>query len=403
MVIDQYIFSFIARLLGKVGGVDLNDFEKREKLCQLYGASYTFSINQKGMDQIASYSIKVVQPHFLKGKESPSWKALKLLSDLIFHPSRQDGWVFDSKRIKEEIETFRHTMKRTYSDPSSILKSRCLSYMGYDSEKIDFSSVSQESKSPIQEDHIYEAYEKILRLPIHIHIIGDVNPNDYSDEVLSWFTSPSPKNSLENSFESLDRANSKLLKNKQHSLMIEHGNFHQCKLSIAYKTHVTYGSPNFAALFVFHKLFASGPMSKLNFELRRRKQLVYEVMSELDRFRQLIHINTSTTVGNTADILLIIDKELKLIAEGRLDKEEVTRAVEGVLHYMKVGMDLPEQEIDVHLDQCLTETNMNSADFIELINTVTVEEITQIANNLEKAITWVLFPNEPVDKSGKGA
>lgn len=421
--INEQMYSLLGRLLWTAGGAGLSESAKRERLCQLYGASCTYNIDQKGSNQILSYTIKVLQPSDSEVGSSPSREALKLLSEMIIRPSGLNR--FDSERLREEVDGLRYAVNQEAHDPSSLLKSRCLSYIGYESQSADNCKDGEEAPWTIGEHHIYEAYEKAIRLPMHIHIVGNVLPSHYRDDVLSWFTPPSPAVQEQGDAILMPSANNiasgssissenripsasstpyaPLSSGKEHSLMIEHGNFNQCKLNITYMTHVPYGSPAYAALFVFHKLFAAGPMSRLNRELRRRNQLVYQVMSELDRFRRLMHINTGTTVGNMSDILSIVDRELEQIAAGKLDAAEITQAIEGVLHFMKVGIDLPEQEIDIHLDQCLTGTTMDTADFLANITAVTADDIVQIALNLEKAVTWVLFPNETLDRSGKGA
>ncbi|GAK40315.1 hypothetical protein TCA2_2805 [Paenibacillus sp. TCA20] len=404
--INEQMYSLLGRLLWTAGGTGLSESAKRERLCMLYGASCKYHIEQKGSNQILSYAIKVLQPGDSEAESSPAREALKLLSEIMMRPSGPNR--FDSERMREEMDGLKYAVHREAHDPSSLLKSRCLSYIGYASQSANSCEDGEEDSWTIEEHHIYEAYEKAIRLPIHIHIVGNVLPEHYTDDVFSWFTPQSSAVQEQGDPILISSANqialgSSIPAGKEPSLMIEHGNFNQCKLNITYKTHVSYGSPAYAALFVFHNLFAAGPMSRLNRELRRRSQLVYQVMSELDRFRGLMHVHTGTTVGNMSDILSIIDRELEQVADGKVEAAEITQAIEGVLHFMKVGIDLPEQEIDIHLDQCLTGATMDTADFLAQITAVTSDDIVHIASNLEKAVTWVLFPNENLDRSGKGA
>lgn len=179
---------------------------------------------------------------------------------------------------------------------------------------------------------------------------------------------------------------------KFEKMMLELADIQQCKINVAFTTGVTYGSSDYAALFLFHSLFGASPASRLHLELRERKQWVYQIYSTLDDYRGTLHVTTGTSSSYVTDVLEAIDAQWMRLCGGDINEAEMNRAVQNMMHYVQVGLDLPEQMVKLHLDRLLHQVEMTTQQFLEAVSCVTTEGVAVVASRMNKALTWILYP-----------
>jgi predicted Zn-dependent peptidase len=383
----------------------------QQQLWSLYGAELTCRFDHKGDTQIASITMRIpwiTRDTLLTGTQMETiHNALDLLAGLLYDPAVNDNGMFNEIQVQEEMAWAEHHIAHNQADWDKLVQSRCLEWMGYEGK--DRQLALDELRHCVISHELYRYYQVLIQNPIHVHVLGDIQPDRIIDQIWEQFGSPNSEmfrrcsereseiiNPITTRYpgeiEVVDRQGGHTQQREAGAMMMELLDIHQCKINVTYSTGIRYGSALYPALFVFHTLFGATPASRLQVGLRERSQWVYQITSTLDDFRETIHITTGTSSANVTDVLEGIDMEWKRICDGDVSERELYTAVQNVMHYVQIGFDLPHQVITNHMDQILSGSQMTTAQFLEEIAGVTPERVAFVATKLRKEVTWILYP-----------
>ncbi|MGC5775324.1 M16 family metallopeptidase [Paenibacillus pabuli] len=389
--IPAAVFMVIVRLLfnPRRGSPDKRQLLQRLWTCYMDGLGCDFEY--KGDAQLASIRLRT-PGSLLPRLETRTKEALGLLAELLLGPVSNDGFDFDETLVQEEIGWAEHHAGYDVSEWDKVVRGRCLEWLGYADQGRD--AELEKLRDCVRDGELPEWYREVLRCPIHIHVIGDFEPDPMIAHVLAAFRA---LNEVEGA--AGDKQASYLTHDPQTAerreadeLMMELVDVQQCKINVAFTTGVGFGSSNYPALFLFHSLFGATPASRLQYRLRERKQWVYQIYSTLDDYRGTLHVTTGTSSGYVTEVLEAIDAEWLQLCSGDIQEQELHRAIQNVLHYVQVGYDLPEQVITLHIDRLLNQVSMTTPQFLDAIAGVTSEQVAEVAAGMKKEVTWILYP-----------
>ncbi|UPK44482.1 M16 family metallopeptidase [Paenibacillus pabuli] len=389
--IPAAVFMVIVRLLLHPWPGLLDKRQLRQHLWNLYADEPRCHFEYKGDAQLACVRLRT-PGGVLPQPEARTKDALELLAELMLWPASEGGFDFDEMQVQEEIRWAEHHAGYDVSEWDMVVRGRCMEWLGY-AERGRITEL-EKLRHCVREGELLRWYREVLRCPIHVHVIGDFEPDPMIALVLSTFRT------LDEAVGGMNDKRATIVTGDQQSagpreegeLMMELMDVQQCKINVAFATGVDYGASNYPALFLFHSLFGATPASRLQHGLRQQKQWVYQIYSTLDDYRGTLHVTTGTSSGYATEVLEAIDEEWLKLCDGDIHQQELHRAIQNVMHYVQVGYDLPEQVVTLHIDRLLNEVHMTTPQFLDAIAGVTSEQVAEVASGLKKAVTWILYP-----------
>ncbi|PQP83658.1 hypothetical protein C0Q44_02925 [Paenibacillus sp. PCH8] len=386
--IPPVVFAVIVQLLFKVSSGTAGNGQLQQHLWSMYADEIRCELEHKGETQLASIRLHL-PADVLPRAEARTHDALKLLAEMLFGLGDKGGFDFNEAQIQEEITWAEHHAGYDVSEWDKVVRGRCLEWMGY-AGRARNDELEQLHRS-VRDGELQQWYREVLRCPLHIHVIGDFQPDVMIAQVMNIFL-PSVVKAEEGVIPPVMGNDRPAEHREEGEMMLELMDVQQCKINVAFTTGVTYTSSDYPALFLFHSLYGATPASRLQYELRERKQWVYQIYSTLDDYRGTLHVTTGTSSGYVTDVLEAIDAEWLRICSGDITEAELNRAIQNVMHYVQVGYDLPEQVVTLHMDRLLNHVQMTTPQFLEAISGVTSEHVAEVASGMKKAVTWIMYP-----------
>lgn len=390
--IPSAVFMLVVRLLLNQCQNPLDEGHSRRQLWTLYADEPGCNFEYKGDAQLASVRLRT-PGNVLSRPEARTEDILEMLSELMLRPASNGGFDINEAQVQEEIEWVENHAGYDVSEWDKVVRGRCLEWLGY--AERGRASELEKLRHCVREGELLQWYREVLRCPIHIHVIGDFEPDLMIAHVLSAFQiilDEAEGGMNDKRAPNVTQDDPSAARREEGELMMELVDVQQCKINVAFTTGVNYGASNYPALFLFHSLFGATPASRLQSRLREQKQWVYQIYSTLDDYRGTLHVTTGTSSGYATEVIEAIDAEWLKLCNGDIRDRELHRAIQNVMHYVQVGYDLPEQLITLHIDRLLNRVQMTTPQFLDAIAAVTSEQVAEVASGLKKAVTWILYP-----------
>lgn len=388
--IPAAVFMVVVRLLLNQYQNPLDEGYPR-RLWNLYADEPGCDFEYKGDAQLAFVRLRT-PGNVMPWPEARTKDILEMLSELMLRPASNGGFDIDEAQVQEEIKWAENHAGYDASEWDKVVRGRCLEWLGYAERGRE--SELEKLRHCAREGELLQWYREVLRCPIHIHVIGDFEPDLMIAHVLSAFrTLDEGEGRMDDKWAPMvTQEEQSAARREKGELMMELMDVQQCKINVAFATGVDYGTSKYPALFLFHSLFGATPASRLQYRLREQKQWVYQIYSTLDDYRGTLHVTTGTSSGYASEVLEAIDEEWLKLCNGDIRERELHRAIQNVMHYVQVGYDLPEQVIALHIDRLLNRVQMTTPQFLNAIAGVTSEQVAEVATGLKKAVTWILYP-----------
>ena len=156
----------------------------------------------------------------------------------------------------------------------------------------------------------------------------------------------------------------------------------QAKLNLAYQTNVYYDEPERFALMVFNGLFGGFPHSKLFMNVREKESLAYYASSSVDTFRGFMSVQTGIDEKNRNQVLHLIHEQLESLRNGEITELELSQT-KAMLRNQYLLSRLSASGNRSFLDSWLPETKLSDEEWLKRMESVTIKEIQQVAEQIE--------------------
>ncbi len=346
------------------------------KLAELYGASFGLSVRKKGNLHWLNVGISFVNGEYVNDPNLFS-QAVDFLKEVLFYPNiknRQfDQLTFDLEKnnlrlylesLKEDKQTFAsYALQELYFENSPEQKIPSLGVV----EEID--KITARSLAAYYQ-------EMMANDQIDIFVVGDVDP-DKAAEAVGQLPFEPRETAHPELFYTQPQVN--IVKERQVREPIV-----QAKLNLAYQTNVYYDEPERFALMVFNGLFGGFPHSKLFMNVREKESLAYYASSSVDTFRGFMSVQTGIDEKNRNQVLRLIHEQLESLRNGEITDLELAQTKAMLRNQYLLSLDSPQAAIEASfLDSWLPETKLSDEDRLKRMESVTIKEIQQVAEQIE--------------------
>lgn len=346
------------------------------KLAELYGASFGLSVRKKGNLHWLNVGISFVNGEYVNDPNLFS-QAVGFLKEVLFYPNIKnqqfDQLTFDLEKnnlrlylesLKEDKQTFAsYALQELYFENSPEQKIPSLGVV----EEID--KITARSLAAYYQ-------EMMANDQIDIFVVGDVDP-DKAAEAVGQLPFEPRETAHPELFYTQPQVN--IVKERQVREPIV-----QAKLNLAYQTNVYYDEPERFALMVFNGLFGGFPHSKLFMNVREKESLAYYASSSVDTFRGFMSVQTGIDEKNRNQVLRLIHEQLESLRNGEITDLELAQTKAMLRNQYLLSLDSPQAAIEASfLDSWLPETKLSDEEWLKRMESVTIKEIQQVAEQIE--------------------
>ncbi|EGP4755555.1 EF-P 5-aminopentanol modification-associated protein YfmF [Enterococcus faecium] len=346
------------------------------KLSELYGASFGLSVRKKGNLHWLNAGISFVNGEYVNDPNLFS-QAVDFLKEVLFYPNIKnqqfDQLTFDLEKnnlrlylesLKEDKQTFAsYALQELYFENSPEQKIPSLGVV----EELD--KITARSLAAYYQ-------EMMVNDQIDIFVVGDVDP-DKAAEAVGQLPFEPRETAHPELFYTQPQVN--IVKERQVREPIV-----QAKLNLAYQTNVYYDEPERFALMVFNGLFGGFPHSKLFMNVREKESLAYYASSSVDTFRGFMSVQTGIDEKNRNQVLRLIHEQLESLRNGEITDLELAQTKAMLRNQYLLSLDSPQAAIEASfLDSWLPETKLSDEEWLKRMESVTIKEIQQVAEQIE--------------------
>ena len=346
------------------------------KLAELYGASFGLSVRKKGNLHWLNVGISFVNGEYVNDPNLFS-QAVDFLKEVLFYPNIKnqqfDQLTFDLEKnnlrlylesLKEDKQTFAsYALQELYFENSPEQKIPSLGVV----EEID--KITARSLAAYYQ-------EMMANDQIDIFVVGDVD-SDKAAEAVGQLPFEPRETAHPELFYTQPQVN--IVKERQVREPIV-----QAKLNLAYQTNVYYDEPERFALMVFNGLFGGFPHSKLFMNVREKESLAYYASSSVDTFRGFMSVQTGINEKNRNQVLRLIHEQLESLRNGEITDLELAQTKAMLRNQYLLSLDSPQAAIEASfLDSWLPETKLSDEEWLKRMESVTIKEIQQVAEQIE--------------------
>ena len=362
----------------------LNNQSLQLTLDRLYGAKLQASIEKKGEKQILGLSATFPNPFNVYHEKSVVSEIIAILSDVLFTPTFSANSVENEKQQHFNRIINRLNNKVTYSLERCLSKITegqlySLPHLGYLQDIDRWTSKT-----------LFELYNQIIQSsPLHIYVVGNIEPNCVVDELILRFEKEINKLNESNKKFKLEPPSSLRISEKNHTY--EKFSLSQLLVNVGYGTGgVVFSSDDYPALVLCNRILGGFPHSKLFVNLRKKYGLAYFVSSSLDALKGIMYIQSSIKPDTLEKSNIIITEQIELIKKGVISEEEIELTIKGLCNIYKLSLDSVASLIDFHQNGIVSGRVRTMEEMLLAVQKVTLDEIISVAQKLEGCTLYLL-------------
>jgi predicted Zn-dependent peptidase len=359
------------------------DFKIR--LDELYGAELTVSVMKRGEVQILSFSLEIVNEEFIVQQEPLFYRGLELLYELIANP------LFLEKYVEQEKEYLVREIQSLINDKYSYSIERCYQEMCQDEPYGLFKLGKIDEIKKLDREIVYNRYLEVLNEnKIIAFAIGDIEEEETYRKFNEIFTFKHT---------SSEDYNQTIVKEDIQDTreVIEEMNVQQGKLVLGFRTGITRKSKLYYPLLVYNGTLGAFPHSKLFQNVRERANLAYYASSNIESTKGIMIITAGIDFVNYEKAKNIIIEQIKLLKEGQFTEEEFIWTRKALTNSFKNTADNIKGLAGHYLLGLLNGIEETIDESLENINTVTREEVVDVASKIKLDTIYFLNKNKKVE------
>lgn len=362
-----------------------------EYMQELYGSAFKVDVRRKGIDQILALSASCVNDSYLPENEAVFDKVLEFLFDLLLKPKIANN-SFDEVYVSQEKTNLINDIEAMINDKRTYSVWRLTELMFKDKPYSVYELGDVDSVKKITGKTLFEFYTNMLKsCPIDIFVVGEI---DISSTLLY----------IEKRLENISPAEHNYPKAELYSESVaekeitERFDVTQSKLCMGYKTSVDGSDDDYYKLMVANGILGGGAHSKLFNEVREKLSLAYYAGSRLVRFNGTLLISAGIESKNKDMAVQEIKTQVDLLKQGKFTDEEFDATVKNITGSIRILGDSIGYLCDYYIGNAITNTMISPDEFARKIESVTKEDVVNIAQNLELEMIYFLTGREGEEK-----
>lgn len=349
------------------------------ELENMYGATLDCGVEKTGDNQVLKFYLETLNDNFLPNKENLSKKAIELLLDVIFNPLTENNH-FKKEYVDSEKKTIKRLIDGRIDNKDMYAYTRCIEEM-YKNEPYGLYKYGYiEDLENINEENLYTDYQDLLSIvKIDFFASGELQ----TDSVISIIEENPNIQKLQEREDThiVNTEDTEKKRKVQIQTIQDVKDVTQGKLVIGLDIDY-YKKDSRYAMYIYNVILGESATSKMFQNVREKAGLAYSARSTYVRQKNNIFIRAGIEIKNYSKALEIIKEQLEDMKNGKFSDEEINNAKKYMTSGIKTVQDEQDSEITYYMGQELSKTLLTFEEYMDKINSVTREEILEIAKNI---------------------
>ena len=366
--------------------------EISKKLEEMYGAEFDCGLDKIGKNHVLKFYIESVNDEFLPQNEENMLKqSIEILSEIVFNPLIENG-KFNEEYINQEKENIKQIIESKKDNKARYALFRCTEEMYKDSPEGLYKFGYVEDLDRINAENLYEYYKNLIdNCKIDIFISGKLDNIDAKKIVAQ-----------DENFNQLQEREPIYIVNKpdkkdnteKENTVEESMEVTQGKLVIGYDIKIDENTLNDSKFryngMVYNAILGGTANSKMFQNVREKASLAYTANSTFAYYSGNIFVAAGIKIGNFQKALDIIKQQIEAMKQSDFSEEDIENAKKVLKSNIESISDEQDTEIIYFLGQELSRSDISLEQYIEYIDSVNRDDITDFAQKVNLNTVYFL-------------
>lgn len=361
------------------------------RLDYLWGAELSIRNFYRGDCQILGFTVELLDSAFLPcTEEDPLTAVLDAVCQILFHPLLDEHGYLSQKYVESEKQFQCESIRSLKNNPRSYAAERFSELLFCnDACGAPMWGTEEEIMAVTAEDLTSLWHELISALSFSCFYVGAEKPETLSRALYGTLGSELERRDRKTAIACKEavKAVTALPSPVMHTEKIEAGQSH---LLLGFTTNATASTPDFYACAVLNELLGASPTSRLFLNVREKLSLCYHCASAYNSFKGTLTVHCGLHRDNRARAEEEILSQLAQIVAGEYNEDELTAAKRSLVSVYRQTEDNPASTESFYFRRALANRKETLEDAIAIINTVTKEDVTAVAQRLSLHTVYFL-------------
>lgn len=371
--------SLIPAILRR-GSNNLKTQEEISKtLEEMYGASFDCGVDKIGDNQVLKFYLETINNSYTEDGENILKESINIILDLVFNPLVNNN-KFDETYVESEKNNIKQIIEGRKDAKATYALERCIEEMYKNLPYALYKYGKLEDLKNINAENLYEQYKKLINeCKIDIFISGDIT-EEVKNEVIENKNIVSLEERNPNYIES--NKENRIKQEKQEEIVSESMDVTQGKLILGLDVLKEQEDDKYTAL-IYNAILGGTPNSKMFQNVREKNSLAYTASSSYIRQKGNIFVKCGIEIDNYEKALKIIKEQIEDMKKGKFTEEDIKQAKVNIVSTIKFIPEEQDTELLYYFSQELSGYQMNSEEYINKVNSITKEQIVELANRIQ--------------------
>ena len=353
--------------------------EISKTLEEMYGASFDCGVDKIGDNQVLKFYLETINNSYTEEGENILIESINILLDLVFNPLVNNN-KFDETYVESEKNNIKQIIEGRKDAKATYALERCIEEMYKNLPYALYKYGKLEDLKNINAENLYEQYKKLINeCKIDIFISGDIT-EEVKNEVIENKNIVSLEERNPNYIES--NKENRIKQKKQEETISESMDVTQGKLILGLDLLKEQEDDKYTAL-IYNAILGGTPNSKMFQNVREKNSLAYTASSSYIRQKGNIFVKCGIEIDNYEKALKIIKEQIEDMKKGKFTEEDIKQAKVNIVSTIKFIPEEQDTELLYYFSQELSGYKMNNEEYINKVNSITKEQIVELANRMQ--------------------
>lgn len=377
---EKVTFNGLIPAVLRRGSKNMQSQEKISiSLEEMYGASFDCGIDKIGDDQVLKFYLETINNEFLPEQEDNLEQAIKILLEIIFNPL-----IINNEFNKEYVESEKNNLKQVIEgrkdSKATYAYERCIEEMYKDKPYSLYKYGNLSDLEKIDAKNLYEQYTNLINnCKIDIFISGNIE-EDVAQKVIN--NENIQKLNQRDAIYIINNKENRVKEAKEEQEISESMDVSQGKLIIGLDILEENDMDKYTAL-IYNAILGGTPTSKMFQNVREKNSLAYTASSSFIRQKANIFIKCGIDIPNFEKAVKIIKEQLEDMKKGEFTDKNIEEAKTNIVSTINFIPEEQDTELMYYFSQELSGYEMGNKEYIEKINSISRENIIDLANRIQ--------------------
>lgn len=346
---------------------------------EMYGASFDCGIDKIGDDQVLKFYLETINNEFLPEQEDNLEKAIKILLEVVFNPLINNN-EFNKEYVESEKNNLKQIIEGRKDAKATYAYERCIEEMYKDMPYSLYKYGNLSDLGKINAKNLYEQYiDLINNCKIDIFISGNIK-EDVAQKVIN--NENIQKLNQRDAIYIINNKENRVKEAKQEQEVSESMDVNQGKLIIGLDILEEDDMDKYTAL-VYNAILGGIPTSKMFQNVREKNSLAYTASSSFIRQKANVFIKCGIDIPNYEKAVKIIKEQIEDMKKGEFTDKNIEEAKTNIISTINFIPEEQDTELMYYFSQKLSGYEMGYEEYIEKINSISKENIINLANRVQ--------------------